>query len=87
MKREQFDFFLHSDAPEADEVKKAVNEMMEEYGGFITRLAEAAEATDTRKPGFRENTLEYTVGIEQIARFAVWRALVNRERQEGENNG
>lgn len=83
-KRSQLEKFLATDIPEVDEVKSAVEEMMTEYKGYVGRLATAAALEDTRELGFRENVQDHVEGIERIARFAVWRALVNRETQEGE---
>jgi len=79
-KRSQLERFLSSGIPEAQEVKNAVGEMITEYNGYVGRLATAAALNDTRKPEFRESAMDHVDGIERIARFAVWRALVNRER-------
>lgn len=81
-KRAQLDAFLGSDSLVAQEVKGAVEEMMAEYHGYIERLATGATLADTRKPGFREGARDHVDGVERIARFAVWRALVNRENAE-----
>jgi hypothetical protein len=77
-KRSQLAKFMSGDSPEAAEVVAAANEALDEYKGFIDRIARQEGRNDD------EAKLETAIGVETVARFAVWRALVNRENQEGD---
>ncbi len=81
-KRSQLDVFLSSDTPEVQEVKNATREMVAEYRDYIEKMVRATAEADTRIPGFRESAQDHLDSIERITRFAVWRALVNREHAE-----
>ncbi len=77
--RSQLAKVLDSVSSESVVIREAVRQAMSEYGGFIEGVAEAA----TDNEGFSYDPEVVQQGIETIAQYAVWKALIETQEQGG----